>query len=87
MVYLRISISMLTTQDELKSIRDTVKLLGDPHEKDALHRLFSPWPWNQALVVDSVQSFRPARLGRALMNALRTIIDLFSDWADLQQRI
>jgi hypothetical protein len=86
MLSLRISMSLLTTKDELKSIRDTVKILGDPLEKVSLRRLFSPWPWNQTLSVDSVQSLRPARLGRALMNSLRTITDSFSDWSELQQR-
>jgi hypothetical protein len=83
---LRISISLLTTKDELKSIRDATKLTGDAHEKDVLRRLFSPWPWNQPLSVDNMHSFRPARLGRALMNSLRTITEDFKDWSELQQR-
>ncbi len=83
---LRISISLLTTKDELKSIRDATKLTGDAHEKDVLRRLFRPWPWNQPLCVDDMHSFRPARLGRALMNSLRTITEDFKEWTELQQR-
>jgi len=83
---LRISVSVLTSKDELKAIRDTLKLVGDPHEVNVLKRLFSPWPWNQTLAVSNMHSFRPARLGRMAMNSLRTITEQYADWSELQQR-
>ena len=85
-VSMKTSWTNLISKEELKAVREAMKLTQDSQESISLSRQYCPWPWGQRLTIDTSQSFKPSRQGRILMNALRMDNENFNSWTELQLR-
>ena len=81
---MKTSWTYLISKEELKVVREAMKLTQDSQESVSLARQYCPWQWGQRLTVDTSQSFKTSLQSRILMKALLMDNENFNSWTELQ---